>query len=60
MLNRICFWIIFTSFISSIIEALVLEKSINTFIAILATVSIMIFAIITIEVANRGEKRLRF
>jgi hypothetical protein len=60
MLSKIGFAIVIGSFISAIIEGLVLEKNANTFMILVATVTIMILAIVTVEVVRQGEKRFRF
>jgi len=60
MIIKICFGIVIMSFIGAIIERLLLEKDMNSLVILVFTLSIMIFAIIAIEAASRGEKRLRF
>jgi hypothetical protein len=60
MIINICFGVVLISFIGAIIERLLLDRSMNSLIILVFTLSIMIFAIITIEAANRGDKRLRF
>jgi hypothetical protein len=60
MLNKICFTIAILGFIAVIIEGLVLEKNLNTLIAIAITGSIFALAIIIFEAANRAGRQLKF
>ena len=58
MLCKICLGIFFVSFIVFIIEGLALEKNMDSLIILVVTGIIMMSAILTIEMADQGRKRL--
>ena len=57
MLSKISFLVFLISFFGAILEGIVLEKNMLSFIILAATGTIMVLAIVTIEVANQFEKR---
>ncbi|MBP1706517.1 MAG: hypothetical protein H6Q39_241 [Chloroflexi bacterium] len=58
MLCKICLGIFFVSFIVFIIEGLALEKNMDSLIILVVTGIIMMSAILTLEMADQGRKRL--
>jgi len=65
MLSKICFGIFLMSFLGTIIEGLLIEglllqKNMNSFIMLAATGTIMILAIIIIELGSRVATRTKF
>jgi len=58
MLCKICLGIFFISFIVFIIEGLALEKNMDSLIILVVTGIIMMSAILTLEMADQGRKRL--
>ena len=60
MLSKICFGIFLMSFLGTIIEGLWLQKNMNSFIMLATTGTIMILAIIIIELGSRVATRTKF
>jgi hypothetical protein len=60
MLGKICLGLFFISFIIFIVEGLTLEKTLDSLIILVGTSIIMMSAIITMEVVDQSQKRLKF